>query len=127
MAKDKLATLADELEMNLYQQEELQAIMKPLQEKEEIIRSEMVSGLLKKGLKFVRTSSGLGFGMVDGRVSYKVIKGREHEALDWAIKEFPGVLSIAAGKLNSVVQPMLNPPEFIERTQGEPHLAVQNQ
>jgi hypothetical protein len=46
----------------------------------------------------------------------------ESEAMSWAMKEYPGVLSIAAAKLSKVVQPMLEVPEFIERKEGEPHL-----
>lgn len=124
MAKEKLVTLADELEEVMDKIEALKAEMKPFEEREDEIRAELVKGLLKKGLSYVKTTSGMGFGMVAGKVSWKIKDGQEQTAIQWAIQEFPGLLSIAAAKLNKVVQPMLNPPKFIERKEGEPHLSV---
>lgn len=124
MAKNKLVILADELEEVMDKIEALKADIKSLEEREDEIRAELVKGLLKTGLSYVKTTSGMGFGMVAGRVSWKVKDGQEQQAIQWAIAEFPGLLSIASAKLNKVVQPMLNPPEFVERKEGEPHLAV---
>lgn len=128
MAKDLLVKTGDELEEVILEISNIEAEyaekLAPLKERELELRATAVTGLAKKGLEMIRTTSGLVFVMVKGRVSHKVIKGREKDALDWAIKEFPGVLSIAAAKLNSVVRPMLTLPSFIERVQSEPHLSV---
>lgn len=127
MAKDKLVTLGDSLEEVMDRIEALKAELKPLLEQEEVIREDMTKGLLKKGLRYVKTSSGLAFGLVSGKTSFKVKQGKEKEALDWAMVQFPGILSITASKLNAVVKPMLTPPEFIERFDAPPHLAVRAQ
>ena len=124
MAKDKMITSADELEVVMEQIDALKAQLEPLQAQEDAIRATLVKSLVAKGLQFVKTTSGLAFGLVKGRVSYKVREGKEPEAIAWAIKEFPGLLTIGAAKLNKVVQPMLTPPSFIERTEGVPHLSV---
>lgn len=127
MAKIKELTLADELEQNLYQQEELQIILKPLKEKEDAIRAELVTSMLKKGLKFIRTESGLAFGITPGRVTFKVKPGKEQEAIVWAQENYPSILSLASAKLNSVVKPMLKIPAFLDRVEGESFLSVRTQ
>jgi hypothetical protein len=124
MAKVKVLSLADELELAMEKIAGKEEELRPLKEHEEKIRGELCGLLIKQGVQFVKTSSGLSFGLVKGRVMFKVMKGREVEAIQWAIKEYPAILSIAAAKLNRVAQPMLELPEFIERTEGEPHLAV---
>jgi hypothetical protein len=126
MAKAKVLSLADELELVMERIAEREEELKPLKEREDEIRTQLCDLLLKQGLQFVKTSSGLAFGLVKGRVSFKVVKGREDEAIRWAVKEYPSILSIAAAKLNKVVQPMLELPEFIERTEGDPYLAVRS-
>lgn len=127
MAKDKLVTLGDELETLMEKIDEVKTMLKPLEEEEEKIRAEMCGGLLKKGLKYVRTTSGLSFGLVDGRTSFKVKTGFEEKAIDWAQKNFPSLLTFSSAKLNQVLKPMLNPPDFFEKKEGEPHLAVRTQ
>lgn len=124
MAKDNLVKSADALEAIMEEIEILKAKLIPLEEEEEKLRGNIVKNLLKSGLQYCKTTSGLGFGLVKGRVSYKVKEGKEQEAMLWAINEYPSVLNISAAKLGKVVQPMITPPAFIERTEGEPHLAV---
>lgn len=128
MAKDKLVKIGDELEevaLKISNMEvEFAEQVKPLRDREEELRDEAVKSLVGKGLDMIRTSSGLVFVLVKGRINHKIKKGMESDAIKWAIAEYPGILSIAAGQLNKVVQPMLNPPTFIERTQGNPHLSV---
>ncbi len=124
MAAPKDIQLASELEKVMDQIEHLKAQLVPLQEQETTIRTDLTAYLLKIGRDYTRTTSGLGFGLVKGRVTYKVIAGKEQEAIEWARAEYPSLLTIASAKLNKVVQPMLNPPSFVERTEGEPHLAV---
>jgi hypothetical protein len=104
--------------------EELKAQLEPLQDRGDAIRTELRDYLIKIGRDFTRTSSGLGLGIVKGRVTYAVKKGMEAQALEWAKTEYPSVLSIAAAKVTRVAQPMLELPEFIERKEGLPHLSV---
>lgn len=122
--KDKLQTLADELEDIMDKKAEVEEVLRPIEEREAEIRKELAQGLIAKGFQYIKTTSGLGFGIVKGRVMYAVKDGREHEAMQWATENFPGVLTISAARLNKVVQPMLNVPEFIERKEGLPHLSV---
>lgn len=124
LRKNKLLADADELEDIIGRRQELEDQLKTIKEYEDQLRESIVKDLLKKGLQYCKTTSGLGFGMVKGKVSYKVKDGKEQEAIQWAIQEFPGLLSISASKLGKVVQPMMSPPEFIERKQSEPHLSV---
>lgn len=124
MAKDILAKSADELETVLDQIEEVKALLKPLEEKEEQIRADLLARLLTKGLKYVKTTSGLAFGVTDGRTTFKVKKGMEPLAIQWAQENYPGLLSLASAKLNQVVKPMLHPPGFLEHTIGAPFLSV---
>lgn len=122
--KNKLQILADELEDILDKREEVEALLEPIKEKEAEIRGELVNGMLKQGFKFIRTESGLAFGITDGRTTFKVKKGAEEEAIKWAQENFPSLLSLASAKLNQVVKPMLNPPPFLEKVEGEPFLSV---
>jgi hypothetical protein len=124
MATPKDIQLATKLEKVMEQIEFIKAELQPLQEREEELRKELTAYLLQVGREFTRTSSGLGFGIVKGRVTYSVKKGMEDTALAWAVAEYPAVLTIAAAKLNAVVRPMLEVPEFIVRKEGEPHLSV---
>lgn len=124
MAKDKILSLADELEEVMHNIDVMEESILPFKKREEEIREELVKSLLKKGLEYVRTSSGLSFGLVSGRVTFKVKKGKEQQALKWALEEYPSIVSLTAAKLNKVAQPMLDLPDFLERTAGEPHLAV---
>lgn len=127
MKKDKLVVDADDLEAVMDQIEALKAELKPLEEKEDAIRADLTKGLLSKGMQFIKTTSGMSFGLVKGRVMFKIKDGQEQVALEWALAEYPSIVSIAAAKLNKVVQPMLNPPSFVVRTEGEPHLSVRTQ
>lgn len=117
---------ADALEQILDQIAEVEAILKPLKEKEDEIRDELVLTMQKKGYDSIRTTSGLGFVIVKGRVSFKVKDGKEQDAIAWALDKFPSIVTLAAAKLNKVAQPLMELPEFIERTQGEPHLSVRS-
>ena len=116
--------LADKLECLMDKEAELQAELDPIQQEIEDVRTELTKYLLSIGREYTRTTSGLGLGIVRGRVTFAVKKGMEDIALEWAKKEYPAILSIAAAKLNKVVQPLMELPEFIERKQGEPHLSV---
>lgn len=124
MAKEKLMTLGDELEEIQTEIIGVKAQLNELQEREDALYGEIMPLMDKKGLEMFRTKSGMTYFIVKGRVSYKVKKGMENEAREWAVKEYPGIITLAAAKLNAVVQPMLNPPAFIERVEGEPHLSV---
>lgn len=126
MAKDKLQQLADELEEVMDFRSRMEAEIAPIKEREEKIRELLTQSLLKKGFKYVKTTSGLGFGIVDGRKTYTIVKGREQEAIQWAQKDFPGLLAINKPDLAKVLKPMLTIPEFFEEKVGEPHLSVRN-
>lgn len=126
MARNKLQILADELEAVLDQKAEVDALLIPIKEREDKIREDLVKGMLKQGFKFIRTDSGLSFGVTDGRTTFKVKKGMEPIAIQWAQENYPGLLSLASAKLNQVVKPMLQPPEFLERIEGEPFLSVRS-
>lgn len=125
--KDKLQQLADDLEKNLDQQEEIIAVLSPYQEKEKEIRAELMDTMQKKGWKFARATSGLGFGITQGRKTFAVKKGMEETALEWAKTNFPSILTLSASKLAQIVKPMLTPPEFIEEKVGDPYLTVRQQ
>lgn len=127
MKKDSLVVMGDSLEEVETKIDELKAAMEPLEEQAKLMRGAMVAELQSRGIDYMKTTSGYAYGIVSGRVSYKVKMGMENDAIKWAMAEFPGILSIAAAKLSKVVQPMLKMPDFIERTQGEPHLAVRSQ
>lgn len=125
--KDKLQQLADDLEQNLDQQEEFLALLEPFKEKEKQIRADLIDTMQKKGWKFARATSGLGFGITLGRKTFAVKKGLEETALEWAKKNFPSILTLSAPKLAQVIKPMLELPEFIEERMGEPFLTVRQQ
>lgn len=124
MAKDTLQKLADELEETMRKREDIEEQLEPIKEYEEQIREKLAKGLLQKGFKYIKTTSGIGFGIIDGRKTYIVKKGYEQEALEWAKKEYPSVLSISKTDLGKVLKPMLSLPEFFEEKVGEPYLAV---
>lgn len=126
MAKDKLQTLADQLEQVMDSRAELEAQLQPIKDIEESIRAELLAAMAKKGYKSISATSGLGWTVVNGRVSHSIKKGMEAQAIEWATENYPSILSIAAPKLNKVVQPMLELPTFIERKQGEPYLSVRS-
>lgn len=119
--------MADDLEQNLDQQEEFLALLEPFKEKEKQIRVDLIDTMQKKGWKFARATSGLGFGITLGRKTFAVKKGLEETALEWAKKNFPSILTLSAPKLAQVVKPMLELPEFIEERVGEPFLTVRQQ
>lgn len=125
--KDKLQQLADDLENNLDQQEEIQVVLIPYQEKEKEIRAELMQTMQQKGWKFARATSGLGFGITLGRKTFAVKKGMEETALEWAKTNFPSILTLSAAKLAQVVKPMLELPAFVEEKVGEPFLSVRQQ
>lgn len=122
--KDKLVALADALESCMDVRAELASQDLPYKEQEEKLRAEIVQELLSKGLQYVKTTSGLGFGMVRGRTTYDIRQGREQEAIKWALEQYPSLLTISKGDLGKVIKPMLNPPDFVEKKQGDPHLKV---
>ncbi len=116
--------LADELEKVLDQKAEIEAVLKPIKEREEYLREELAVLMWKKNKDDVATTSGLWWHLNKGRVSFKVKRGMENDALQWAMKEYPSVLSFTAAKLNAVVMPMLNPPPFFDRINGDPYVAI---
>lgn len=124
--KDKLQQLADDLEKNLDQQEEILAVLSPYQEKEKEIRTELMQTMQQKGWKFARATSGLGFGITHGRHTFAIKKGMEETALEWAKANFPSILTLSASKLAQVVKPMLELPAFLEEKTGDPFLTVHN-
>lgn len=128
MSTPKHILLANQLEEVLDLREKVAAefaeIDTPLAEKEAKIREELLKVFIKNRLQHTRADSGLGFVLVKGKVSIKIKKGREADALKWAMQEYPSILQPAAAKLTKVALPMVELPEFLERTQGEPHIAV---
>jgi hypothetical protein len=124
MAKNKLQILADELVTVLYQRAEVEVALKPIKDREEYLREELAVQMWKKGEDDVATSSGLSWHLNKGRVSFKIKKGMEGEALNWAMENYPSLLSLTAAKVNAVVMPMLNPPPFFDRVEGDPYIAI---
>ena len=126
MALPKDIELANELETVMHQRAEVEELLAPIKEREEAIRAELTQYLQKVGRDYTRTSSGLGLGIVKGRITYAIRKlpGMKEAAVQWAMKEYPAILTISAADLNKVVAPLMALPEFIERKEGEPHLSV---
>ena len=128
--KDKLQLLADELEQILDKRAEVEAefaaVLDTIKEYEKQTREKLLETLTNKGWKFVKATSGLGFGITDGKTTFGIKEGYEEAALEWAKTEYPSVLSIAAPKLAKVLKPMLTIPEFFEVKKGEPHLSVRS-
>lgn len=124
MAKDKLVAYADALEACLDVQAELEEQLAPYKAEEEKLRAEIVASLLKSGLDWCRTSSGLSFGLVDGKTSFPIKEGREQEAIAYAQKNYPATLSIAMAKWNKIMKPLMELPDFVERRQAGKHLSV---
>lgn len=126
MSLPKDIRLANELEQVMDEIEAKKAELAPLEEREAEIRKELCDYLRQVGRDYTRTSSGLGFGIVKGRVTYTIKKGigMREKAVQWAMKEYPGILSISAADLNKVAAPMFELPDFIERKEGAPHLTV---
>lgn len=124
MAKSKIQTLADELEIVLNQKMEIEQILDPVKEKEADLRLQLALAMWKGNKDDIDTSTGLRWHLNKGRVSFKVKKGMEKEALDWAMKDYPSLLSLTAAKVNAVVTPMLNPPMFFDRVDGDPYVAI---
>lgn len=121
-------SLADELEQVTDQIEEIKAELDPLEEREKEIRAELCESLIKKGLQYVRTTSGMGYGITKGRVTYGIKKGigLRAKAVEWAVQNYPSILTISAADLGTVVGPMMpaQVPDFVERRESPPHLSV---
>lgn len=124
MAKNKLQTLADDLEQAMDLCERIEAELDPIKERIEKIRGQIVKELLRMGWKSVNATSGLGFGLVDGKKTFFIKKGMEEKALAWIKEHYPAVLSINKADLNKVLKPLLELPDFFEEKVSEPHLAV---
>lgn len=128
MAIPKHIQLANQLEevMDLRARVEAEYAehINPLIEKEEQLREDLLKVFIKNRLQHTRSYSGLGFVLVKGKVSVKIKKGRESDALKWAIEEYPSILQPASAKLTKVALPLAELPDFLERVEGEPHIAV---
>lgn len=122
--KDALQSTADELEKVLDQIEELQALMTPFKDREVELRTKLLETMKKKGYRYVSATSGLGWGITHGRVTYTIKKGMEETAMKWALSDFPAILTISSAKLAKVVKPMLQQPDFMEENKGEDFLTV---
>lgn len=122
--KDALQKLADELEKVLDQKEEILAVLAPFEEKERELRQQLLEKMRQKGYKYVSATSGLGWGITNGRKTFAIKKGMEETAMAWALKDFPAILAISTAKLGQVIKPMLNLPEFVEEKKGEDFLTV---
>lgn len=99
-------------------------MLTPLEEYEEQVREKIVKGLLKEGFTYIKCSSGMGFGIVQGKKTFAIKKGSEHEALEWAKTNYPSILAINKSDLAKVLKPLLSVPEWFEEKQGDPHLSV---
>lgn len=115
MAKDKIQTLADELETVMDAITEKEAELDPLKEQEKAIRELLMAGMDKKGYKFVKTTSGLGFG-VQERKTLSIKEGMEADALAWAQKDYAHILTVSKPAMNKILKPMLQLPAFIEES-----------
>ncbi len=124
MAKDKLQKLADELEAVMDLKHAAEEALAPYKEKEEAVRAELLDALRKKGYKFVKTTSGLGFGITAGKTTFVVKEGMDEKALEYVKSEYPSALTINKATLNKILKPMLTLPEYFEAREGEPHLSV---
>lgn len=122
--KDALQQTADELEKVLDQMEEIQALLTPFKEKETELRAKLLDTMKKKGYKYVSATSGLGWGITHGRRTYTIKKGMEETAMQWALNDFPAILTISSAKLAQIVKPMLTPPDFVEEKIGDDFLTV---
>lgn len=127
-----MQTLADDLESILDKKEEVEAsyeaVLAPIKEEEDRIRAELLDTMQKKGWKFARATSGLGFGITNGRKTFAIKKGSEAIAVKWALQEYPAILSVSTAKLAQVLKPMLDElPPFVEEKVGEPFLSVRQQ
>ena len=129
MARNKLVELADELEQVMDLRARVEAEVDPIKEREEKVREMLTKELIKKGFQYIRTTSGLGFGLVAGRTTFAIKKhpGMRERAIEWVKDHYPAALSVASADLNKILKPMLEVPEFFERKQGEPHLSVRTQ
>lgn len=118
MAKNILQTLADELEEVMDKRDNLRAEFEeqdtPLKEREEQIRLELMEDMTKRGWKFVKTTSGMGFG-VNERTTLSIKEGAEKEAVEWAKENYEHILTVKKPELNKILKPMLEMPKFIER------------
>lgn len=128
MAQPKHITLANQLEEVLDLKERVEAEfaehLDPLIEKEAQLRKALLEVFIKNKIKHTQADSGLGFVLVKGKVGIKIKKGREADALKWALEEYPSILQPSSAKLTRVALPMVELPDFLERTEGEPHIAV---
>lgn len=122
--KDALQKTADELEKVLDQKEEILALLAPFEEKEKELRGTLLETMKKKGYKYVSATSGMGWGITAGRKTFGIKKGMEEVAMQWALKDFPNILTISSPKLTQIVKPMLTPPDFVEEKVGEDFLTV---
>lgn len=124
MAKNNLQELADKLEEEMDFVDRAEEEIAPHKEKIDAIRAELVAGLLKQGFQYIKTTSGLGFGIVQGRKTFLIKKGQEAVAIKWAQEAYPGLLTINKADLAKVLKPMLAVPDFFEEKVGEAHLSV---
>ncbi len=128
MATPKHIELANQLEEVLDLRAKVAAefaeIDSPLAEKEEKLREDLLKVFIKNKLQHTRADSGLGFVLTKGKVSIKIKKGREADALKWALEEYPSILQPAAAKLTKVALPMVALPDFLERVEGNPHITI---
>lgn len=122
MAKDQLQKLADELEQVMDFRSRIEGELEPIKEKEEDIRQKLLEAMGKKGYRFVKTTSGLGFG-VQKRHSFKIVD--MEKALKWAMEKYPSVLTVDKAKATKVVKQDLEIPEFMEETTTE-YLSVRS-
>lgn len=127
MAKNQLQVLADELEQVMDEREAKEAEIEPLKEREDEIREKLVKGLLSKGFQYIKTTSGMGFGIVQGRKTFMIKAGQERAAIEWAQQTYPGLLTLNKSDLAKVLKPMLEVPAFFEEKTGDPHLSVRTE
>lgn len=127
MAKNQLQTLADELEQVMDEREAKEAEIEPLKEREDEIREKLVKGLLSKGFQYIKTTSGMGFGIVQGRKTFMIKAGQERAAIEWAQQNYPGLLTLNKSDLAKVLKPALEIPPFFEEKVGDPHLSVRTE
>ncbi len=128
MAQTKLLKLMDELEEVQGEIEGVKGELANLEDKEKELYEQIMPAMLKQGLEMARTTSGLTYYINKGRVTYAIQKfpGMKEAAVKWALENFPTILTVGAGDLKKVVEPMLEMPEFVEKKVGDPFLAVRN-
>jgi len=111
--RDELVSDSDLLEDVMERIAEIEAVLEPLKAQEKELRASLAESLLRRGLSFVKTTSGLGFGLVT-RSTFGIKEGQEDKAREWAIKN--GFVQPDKGRISAFFKKVLpsETPDWIE-------------